>query len=326
MILHRSLHRAQLVALIFFVATFLTACDQTAVGNAPSTTVTIAGSTAMRPLLRELTAAFTDQHPNVVFDLRGGGSTLGEGWAADGRVDIAASTLLVADGEDDTTTADTLVRTPVGLDGIAVIVHLTTGVEALTLLELHDLYTGKIIDWAALGGAEASVKLVSREAGSGTRRLFETRVMGDEPVSLTSVVMPTSAAVVNFVAENPGAVGYVSRAFVRGLLDVDGLDVDGLDVDGLDVDGLDVDGLDADRLDADRLDAEGEMAAPPVRVVAVDGALPSLATLGDQAYPLPQPLYLVTLGPPTGVLRQFTDFVLSPAGQEIVGRYHLPVR
>ncbi len=244
----------------------------------------------MRPLLRELTASFTAQHPNVVFDLRGGGSTLGEGWVADGRVDVAASTLLVAD-EDDGTAANALVRTPVGLDGIAVIVHPTAGVEALTLLELHDLYTGKIIDWSALGGAEASVKLVSREAGSGTRRLFETRVMGDEPVSLTSVVMPTSGAVVNYVTETPGAVGYVSRAFVRGLLDED-----------------------------------GEAATPPVRVVAVDGALPSLATLGEQAYPLPQPLYLVTLGAPTGVVRQFTDFVLSPAGQEIVARYHLPVR
>ena len=291
MTLHRFLHRVLLSALILFLATFLTACEQTAVGNAPSTTVTIAGSTAMRPLLRELTAAFTDQHPNVVFDLLGGGSTLGERWAADGRVDIAASTLLVVDGEGGTTSANTLVRTPVGLDGIAVIVHPTTGVEALTLLELHDLYTGKVIDWSALGGAEGNVKLVSREAGSGTRRLFERRIMGDEPVSLTSVVMPTSAAVVNFVAENPGAVGYVSRAFVRGLLD-----------------------------------ADGEVTAPPVRVMAVDGALPSLATLGDQAYPLPQPLYLVTLGPPTGVLRQFTDFVLSPAGQEIVARYHLPVR
>jgi phosphate transport system substrate-binding protein len=307
---YRPRQRSLLLAALFLFSTWLAACEQTGVGEAPATTVTIAGSTAMRPLLRELTAEFSARHPNVVFDLRGGGSTLGESWVQDGRIELAASTLLGAEEDEAASTAEqrnapgtapdtapgtasdsSLMRIPLGLDGIAVIAHPSAGVESLTLLELHDLYTGTILDWSALGGGEESVMLVSREAGSGTRQLFETRVMGDEPVSLTSVVMPTSAAVVDFVAENPGAVGYVSRAFVRSLLD-------------------------------GTVDAN----APAVRVVAVDGALPTLPTLAEQAYPLPQPLYLVTAGPPTGVVRQFNDFVLSPAGQEIVARYHLPVR
>ena len=65
---------------------------------------------------------------------------------------------------------------------------------------------------------------------------------------------------------------------------------------------------------------------PAVHVVAVDDALPTLGALRDQTYPLIQPLYLVSRGEPRGGSRQFIDFVLSPAGQAIVERYHLAVR
>jgi phosphate transport system substrate-binding protein len=65
---------------------------------------------------------------------------------------------------------------------------------------------------------------------------------------------------------------------------------------------------------------------PRVRVVAVDGQLPTLDALRAQSYPLMRPMYLVSRGEPRGAARQFVDFVLGPAGQAIVARYHLPVR
>ena len=73
-----------------------------------------------------------------------------------------------------------------------------------TLLELQRLYGGRIIDWATFGPDGGDVILVSREDGSGARILFESRVMGDEPVSLTSVVMPTSAAAAWCDSPRPG--------------------------------------------------------------------------------------------------------------------------
>ena len=57
--------------------------------------------------------------------------------------------------------------------------------------------------------------LVSREDGSATRALFEARVMGEEGVSLTAVVMPTSGHVVEYVADNPAAIGYVTSAYIE---------------------------------------------------------------------------------------------------------------
>jgi phosphate transport system substrate-binding protein len=63
-----------------------------------------------------------------------------------------------------------------------------------------------------------------------------------------------------------------------------------------------------------------------VRVVPIDGELPTISALRSRAYPLIQPAYLVSRGQTWGNVRQFVDFVLSPAGQAIVRRYHLPVR
>ena len=277
-------------------------------------TVTIAGATAMQPVLRELSAEFSRQHPDVVFDLRGGGSALGEAAAAKGKVDLAASTLFppgivdstnTAQSDSATPAADELERTPIGLDGLAVIVHPDNPVDALTLLELRHLYSGRTIDWSELGGLAGDVALVSREDGSGSRALFDARVMDDEPVSLTAVVMPTSQAVVDFVAHNPLAIGYVSRAYVADLLG-----------DG--------------PASTNDTPADERAVASEVKVVAVEGQLPTVDNLLAQRYALAQPLYLITgpssAGEHTDWVRQFIDFALSPAGQEIVGRYHARVR
>src|SRR5262245_30935508 len=72
---------------------WLTACAQTAVATPTPVNVTIAGATAMQPVLYDLTTAYSRRHPNVRFDLRGGGSTVGEERVRSGQVDLGASTL-----------------------------------------------------------------------------------------------------------------------------------------------------------------------------------------------------------------------------------------
>lgn len=56
--------------------------------------------------------------------------------------------------------------------------------------------------------------IVSREAGSGTRAAFESLVLGDYNVALLAVVMPSSEAVLEYVARTPGAIGYVSTLWL----------------------------------------------------------------------------------------------------------------
>lgn len=279
----------------------LAACEGAAVATPPPVTIAIAGSSAMAPVLDALTDAYARQHPNVVFDLRGGGSTLGEEAIRADRYDIAASTLFPPDpaaGRPAPPGDERVVRTPIGINGLAVIVHPSNNVDALSLVQVRDLYSGRVLDWQALGGDTGDVVLVSREDGSGARILFEDRVMGDDRVSLTAVVMPSSEDVVDFVSRNPGSVAYVSRSHV-------------------------VDWIPGEEAPDRQTVAAG---SAPVKVVSLEGRWPTREEIASQQYALTQPLYLMTLGNPKGQVRQFIDFVLSPAGQAIVARYHAPIR
>jgi phosphate transport system substrate-binding protein len=62
-----------------------------------------------------------------------------------------------------------------------------------------------------------------------------------------------------------------------------------------------------------------------VRALAVSGALPQKEAVQSGAYTLKRPLSLITLRP-TGNIQAFFDFMLTPEGQEIVGKNFVPVK
>lgn len=55
-----------------------------------------------------------------------------------------------------------------------------------------------------------------------------------------------------------------------------------------------------------------------IKALQVDGILPSEETVNDGTYPLARPLFMYTPGNPKGLAKSFIEFVMSPAGQEIV--------
>ena len=58
--------------------------------------------------------------------------------------------------------------------------------------------------------------------------------------------------------------------------------------------------------------------ASGIKVVAIDGAMPSKESVLGKAYPYARPTFYYTNGEPTGVAKQFVDFTVSDAGQKIV--------
>jgi phosphate transport system substrate-binding protein len=168
---------------------------------------TVAGSTAMTPLLTELAAAYQAHFPQVSIAVEGGGSRLGLTQVREGQVALGASSWLPAEDEK------TVWSAPVAVDGIAVIVHPDNPVTGLTLAQLRELFSGRVWDWAELGGT-GEIQVVSREEGSGTRAAFEARVMQGQSVTPTALVMPGSEAVVQNVASHPEAIGYVSMGYL----------------------------------------------------------------------------------------------------------------
>jgi phosphate transport system substrate-binding protein len=169
-----------------------------------------AGSTSMTPLVGELAAAYHQREPFVTIDVRGGGTLLGRELATAGQVDLGLASWL-PDGPPSGLQATVIAR-----DGIALVVHPSNPIQGLTLLQVRDLFAGRVVDWQVLEGAPGLVQVVSREDGSGTRAAFESMVMTDDRVTLTALVMPNSQAVVDYVAGDPRAIGYVSMGYVNG--------------------------------------------------------------------------------------------------------------
>lgn len=284
---------------------FTSGCQPVDVIAKEPVTIKLAGATAMQPVLYALTTEFSRQHPYIFFDIAGGGSTIGEERLWQGQVDLAASTLISPTLPPGLTTpSQKLQRTPIGLDGLAVIVHPDNPLTNLTLIQLQGLYSGREWSWQSLGWLDADVVLITREAGSGARTLFDERVMGELPTALTAIVMPTSADVVTYVAAHPTAIGYVSRAYVVEQVSADA----------------------APTAPQSTATPANEVVAPAVTMIAIENQLPTTEALREQSYHLIQPLYLVSQQRPRDWVKQFIDFTLSPQGQAIIARYHLPLR
>ncbi len=307
------LHWRMRLALPLLATILLAACSQVDIQTPAPTIVQIGGASSMRPVLEALAADFSVQNPGILIEIQGGGSTIGEAKVREGRIRLGASTLIpdsAASGLDPETgdirerpqqTPDVLQRAPIGVDAVAIVVNEHNPIMNLTSLELHEIYSGRILDWEKLGGNKGAIVLVSREDGSGTRAAFESRIMGDAAVSLTAIVMPTSAAVIDYVATNPMAIGYVSSAFVS-------------------------EEYENTKGAAQTGDGSNNEQPAKVRPLAIDGELPTDLAVQDYTYPIIQPLFLVTRSAPTGWAQSFIDYALSPAGQAVVDRYHTPIR
>jgi phosphate transport system substrate-binding protein len=175
-----------------------------------------AGSTSMQPLMEDLAQAYSERHEYVTFDVQGGGSRLGIALARENQIDIgtASRTPTVKEERDSETGAKRLWWTAIAQDGIALVVHPQNTVGSLTLPQARDIFFGRILDWEEIGGTLGEIAVISREDGSGTRGVFEEMVMGEKRVTLTAIVMPSSEAVVEYVARHPTAIGYVSMGYL----------------------------------------------------------------------------------------------------------------
>lgn len=171
-----------------------------------------AGTALLTPLWPQVVTGFGAAHPGYSLRYEALPSGLALTELAAGRHDFAFSTDPTAP-----TAYPDLSFTPVAADALVLIVHPGVGLTNLTLAQARDLFGGFIQGWDELGADGGPVRLVGRAVGSGARATFVQRVMGDTPPALTTRLEPDDAAVLAYVRDHPGAVGYVSR---RALADV----------------------------------------------------------------------------------------------------------
>jgi phosphate transport system substrate-binding protein len=205
-------HRLIIYLATCWLVVALAACAGSQAQPAGPLTLHIAGSSSMQAALTELADAYQASHPNVVVDVRQGGSTAGLNDLLAGKADLAAVSWRTTGTTGGTGAPNGMQAIPVGRDAIALIVNPANPVHGLTLVQVKSLYEGQTLDWQGLGGTTAEPLLISREDGAGTRAAFEALVMGGERVTLNALVMPNSRAVADYVANHPAAIGYASMA------------------------------------------------------------------------------------------------------------------
>ena len=173
-------------------------------------TVSTDGSTSMEKVIGALGESFMELNPGVTFTYNPTGSGSGITAAQEGRCDIGLSSRSLKDEEK----ANGLTETVLAYDGIAIIVHPDNPVADLSLETIAKIYTGEITNWKDVGGEDAEIVVIGREAGSGTRDGFESITDTKDACQLRQELTSTGD-VITAVSQNPAAIGYASLAAVK---------------------------------------------------------------------------------------------------------------
>ena len=174
-----------------------------------SGTVSTDGSTSMEKVINSLGESFMAMNKDVKFTYNPTGSGSGIQAVSEGRCDIGLSSRALKDEEK----ASGLVETVVALDGIAIVVNPENPVSDLDIDTIAKIYTGEITNWKDVGGNDAEIVLIGREAGSGTRDGFES-ITDTKDACQYRQELTSTGDVINTVSQNPDAIGYASLSAV----------------------------------------------------------------------------------------------------------------
>ena len=171
--------------------------------------ITMAGSTAFQPFAEKLAENYMMSHPGINITVQGGGSSLGIKSTLSGTAQIGMADLIALPAE-----AASLTNLVAARDGIAIVLNPANKIDALTLDQVRDIFTGRIQNWKEIGGDDHAIAIISREAGSGTRTSFE-QILGNFKLSPDALIQDSNGTIRETVANDANAVGYLSHGLVN---------------------------------------------------------------------------------------------------------------
>ena len=276
--------------IFFFLSSFIfSSCgssNNSSTSDSPANYIENKGSDTIVNLALAWAEKYQGDHPDVRISVTGGGSGTGIAALVNGTVDLANASRKIKDEETSEAQANgvTPVEHIIARDAIAVIVNPNNPVNELTLQQISDIYSGKYTNWQEVGGEDRPIVRLSRETNSGTHVYFlETvlRLGSKEDKTLFStntLLLPSSEGIISEVRDNPNAIGYDGLGYVPKDL----------------------------KMIAIAKEAGGEY------------VLPSIDTVNDKTYAIARDLYMYTNGEPTGVVKDYLDWILSDEAQVIV--------
>ena len=167
----------------------------------------ISGGTAHIPVMKVAAQKIMTAHTGIKISIAGGGSGVGIKQVGEGLVDIGNSGRKPSETE--------LKKYPLkmhqwAIDGVGVVVNPDNPVKSLSTAQLKDIYAGKLTNWKALGGADKTINLYTRDKASGTRAVFWKKALSKGDISAKAHFVPSNGAMKTAIAQDPYAIGYVS--------------------------------------------------------------------------------------------------------------------
>ena len=171
--------------------------------------ITITGSTSVGPFVEQLAERYNEMHPEQTINVQALGSSAGIQAATEGTAEIGMSSRQLKTDE-----ATQLESIEIARDALVVIVHPRNPVASLSTEQVRAIFTGAIQNWREVGGNDAPVVVVTREAGSGTYSAFEELVMDEQLPAADALRQGSNGAVRQIVGGDPDAIGYISLGIV----------------------------------------------------------------------------------------------------------------
>ncbi len=189
------------------VSSLLVGCGSGGAGGAAY--LVISGSTSVSPFTEHLAELYQQQHPTERVDVQSLGSTAGIRSAIDGTSEIGMSSRELDEEE-----AAQLEQLLIARDALALIVHPSNPIQALSLEQVQAIFGGSINSWSELGGPDETINVVVREAGSGTFGAFDELIMESKPITPRALRQGSNGAIRQLVSGDPNAIGYISLGLV----------------------------------------------------------------------------------------------------------------
>jgi len=240
--------------------------------------VVLVGSTSVQPFVGAIAEEYVKTFPEYSINVQGGGSSTGITAVSDGTADIGMSSRGLRSAE-----LERLEYTTIAKDALALIVHPDNPVSGLTTEQARKIYSGEITDWGEIGGTQGrKIHVISREAGSGTRSVFEDVIMRDGEdrirISNKAMVQSTNGTIRQLVAGDVDSIGYISLGLIE------------------------------------------QQGSKPVKGLDLDGISPTVANVQNESYTFFRP-FLFVLNPAIELSessQKFIDYILSREGQELL--------
>jgi phosphate transport system substrate-binding protein len=251
--------------------------------------IRVTGSDTMVNVAQAWAEEYMKRRPDVNIDVRGGGSGVGIASLIDGKCDLANASRRMTESEIQKAKAKRGADPKeiiVGYDALAIYVAKDNPLDSISIDELAEIYgkDGKIAKWSEAGVKDARlaqqpITRVSRQSSSGTYAYFREVVLGERrDYKQGSIDQNGSKDVVTVVAKTPSAIGYSGMGY----------------------------------------------RTPQVKMLKVSrhrgepAVAPTVENARNNSYPITRPLQIYVVGEPTGTVKEYLDWILSPEGQKVV--------